>query len=307
MMKKRMMAVIGLSCITVLAACNNDEAANDNSTVAVVDGTEITETEFVNTLKQRYGNDTLEEMIQRHLLTEAAENADITDEQIEEELDKFRSNFGTENDEDLLELLRTQFNIEVDSMDTFVQEYIVPPLVLQDLASTDVEITEEQKQAYYEENQEQFPEQVEASHILVEDEETAQEVLDKLEAGEDFAELAQEYSIDPSGSNGGELGFFGRGQMVAPFEEAAFSMEIDEISGLVESEFGFHIIKVTDKKNSYEDFAEEVEQILIQEQSKTPEEVMDELLENANVDIKDPQFSDLFSKEDNEEEPAAAE
>lgn len=299
-MKKRMIAVIGLTCMVALAACNNDETASDNSTVAIIDGTEITETDFVDTLKQRYGNATLEEMIQRYILSEAAENVDISEEEIEEEVNKFRSNFGIEDDEELLELLRAQFKIEAESMDAFIQEYIVPPLVLQKLSSTDVEISEEQKQAYYEENKEQFAEQVEASHILVEDEATAQEVLDKLEAGEDFAELAKEYSIDGSGASGGELGFFGKGRMVPPFEEAAFSMEIDEISDPVQSDFGYHIIKVTGHKESYEDYAVEIEEILIKEQSKTPEEVMEELIDNANIDIKDPQFSDLFSKEESE-------
>lgn len=304
-MKKRLIAVISLACMTALAACNND-AASDNSTVATVNGTEITESEFVDTLKQRYGKDTLEEMIQRTVLNEAGEDVEVTDEEIEEELDNFRSNFGTENDEELLELLRTQFNIQADSMDTFVQEFIVPPLVLQKLTAADVEVTEEQMQAYYEENSEQFEEQVEASHILVEDETVAQEVLEKLEAGEDFAELAQEYSIDGSAANGGELGFFGKGRMVPPFEEAAFALAINEISDPVESDFGFHIIKVTDRKETFDDYKTDIEQLLTQQQSKTTDEVMEELIDNANIEIQDPQYSDLFSKEDSTEEAAPA-
>lgn len=94
----------------------------------------------------------------------------------------------------------------------------------------------------------QVQEQVWARHILVATEEEAQEVIERLEAGEAFGELAAELSQDTvSGAQGGNLGWFGRGQMVAPFEEAVFSLEIGEISEPVQSDFGWHVIQLIDR------------------------------------------------------------
>ena len=90
--------------------------------------------------------------------------------------------------------------------------------------------------------------QVRASHILVKTRSEALQIKKDIDNGGDFAYYAKTYSLCPSGQNGGDLGYFGRGQMVQPFENAAFEMNVGEVSEPVGTEFGWHLIKVTDKK-----------------------------------------------------------
>lgn len=125
-----------------------------------------------------------------------------------------------------------------------------------------VSVSDDEEAAFYGQNPQYFsqPEQVRASHILIQVKEDADDaakaeakkkieaVQKRLENGEEFSDLARELSEGPSGPNGGDLGYFGRGQMVKPFEDAVFNMEKGEISGIVQTQFGYHIIKLTDKK-----------------------------------------------------------
>lgn len=90
--------------------------------------------------------------------------------------------------------------------------------------------------------------EVRASHILVNTEQEAQNILAQIQAGKKFADLAKHFSTCPSGQRGGDLGFFGRGRMVREFEEAAFSMKKGQVSAPVKTPFGFHVIMVTDTK-----------------------------------------------------------
>ena len=87
--------------------------------------------------------------------------------------------------------------------------------------------------------------EVRASHILVKTEEEANELKNQIENGSSFAEIAQEKSLCPSGQNGGDLGYFGRGMMVKPFEDAAFALKEGEVSQPIQTQFGWHLIKCT--------------------------------------------------------------
>ena len=86
---------------------------------------------------------------------------------------------------------------------------------------------------------------VKASHILVKKHSEAKRILDELNSGADFTELAKKYSLCPSGKKGGSLGFFTHGQMVKEFERAAFSLRKGELSDVVKTQFGYHVIKRT--------------------------------------------------------------
>lgn len=91
-----------------------------------------------------------------------------------------------------------------------------------------------------------FAKKIKAAHILVSHEYEAKDVLKKLEAGESFESLARDFSICASAKEGGMLGEFGRGKMVASFEKAAFALQVGEISKIIRTQFGFHIIKRID-------------------------------------------------------------
>ena len=172
-----------------------------------------------------------------------------------ETLETFIETAGFEDEEQLRATLRE---------DKLLQQ------VTEELES-EIEVTDEEVEAAYEERQDEFaqPAQTCASHILLETVEDAEAVLTELEEGADFAEVAQERSTGPSAPQGGDLGCFGEGQMVAPFEEAALEAEIGEPVGPVETEFGQHVILVTERTEagtaSFEEVSEPLREQLIQE------------------------------------------
>ncbi|MBA7573789.1 Chaperone SurA [subsurface metagenome] len=169
-----------------------------------------------------------------------------------------------------------------------------------------VNITEEDARKYYSENQQQFeiPGQVRASHILIKPDTSdpnvepalakaaakakAEELLKQIKDGDDFAELALANSGCPSSARGGDLGFFSRGRMVPAFEEAAFALEVGQVSDIVETQFGYHIIKVTDRKDAsvtmFEQAKDDILKLLTQtRQAELAEEYIESLKAQANI------------------------
>lgn len=134
-----------------------------------------------------------------------------------------------------------------------------------------IDVSEEEAKEYYEANQQQYQKgaSMKAKHILTDSEETCSAVLASITSGEKtFEEAAKESSSCPSGANGGSLGEFGKGQMVKEFEDAAFAAEIGHVVGPVKTQFGFHLIKVEEKKEAvaapFEEVKDSVRMNLIQ-------------------------------------------
>lgn len=135
-----------------------------------------------------------------------------------------------------------------------------------------IEVTDEELKAYYEANQAQYQKgaTVSAKHILVASEEKCNEILATITSGEKaFEEAAQEFSTCPSGQRGGDLGAFGKGQMVPEFEQAAFAAEIGQVVGPVKTQFGFHLIKVEAKNepevSKFEEVKESIRRSVLQQ------------------------------------------
>jgi peptidyl-prolyl cis-trans isomerase C len=168
-------------------------------------------------------------------------------------------------------------------------------------------VTEEAVRAEYDKLVANFKpaEEIRASHILVATEDEAKAIKAQLDGGADFATIAKEKSIDPGAANGGDLGFFGKGMMVAPFEQAAYALtEIGQVSEPVQSQFGWHIIKLEEKRESspptFEQVAGQLQQQLLM---TTFDTTVAKLMEGVAIDIPDPALAAAVQAQT---EPAAA-
>ncbi len=244
---------------------DNDDVAD---VVAVVNGQDIAREELTAALYAQGAQETLDQLINRVLFQQEGDKLglEISDDDLDQEIQKFIDmNFQGSSD-DFYELLEL-YGIDKD---VFFEDTRFK-LLATELVLENYPITDDESRQFFEEYKYMFenPEQVEARHIVVDRLQEAEDVLDKLKAGEDFADLAAKYSKDASNKDtGGELGFFSRDMMAESFSDAAFSMEIGDISEPVATHFGYHIIQVTDKKEevkvNYEDVRDEVLDIMVE-------------------------------------------
>ena len=247
----------------------------------------------------------LDQMIEAELLYQDSRNQGVQVEpkEVDNQFNEIRQRFATEK----------EFDAAMDRMDlteAAVRQQIERGLAINTLVKTriadKITISEEESRKFYDAKPELFkqPEEVKASHILIkvapdadaDKKSAAEKKIEKIQArlkkGEDFADLARESSEGPSASKGGDLGYFKRGSMVKPFEDAAFALEVNQVSDLVETRFGYHLIKVFDKKPeqilAYADVKGELEQHLKQQKLKAEVDIyLDNLKKKAKIEKQD--------------------
>ncbi|WP_353762694.1 peptidylprolyl isomerase [Cytobacillus sp. T106] len=264
---------IGLGILVLILAAAGTAAffLSKEPAVASVGSESIKKEELYSLLVKQYGDEALEALVTDKIIEMEAkkEKVTISDKEKEEELKNLKESYGGEEG---FKAALEQSGVTEAGIAEDIEKY----LKTEKLLEPRIDLKEDEIKAYFDENKDQFAqqEQVKASHILVEDEATAKEVKSKLDKGEEFADLAKEYSTDASNAeSGGELGYFGKGEMEAAFEEAAFALKANEISGPVKTDYGYHIIKVEDKKEAkeavYEDSKETAKKALFDERMQT--------------------------------------
>ena len=161
-----------------------------------------------------------------------------------------------------------------------VEDRILLEAMVQELQKDRIAVSDEEIKEYWEKNEEEFtsPEQVRISHILVKRKSEAKKILNELREGANFEKLARKYSIDSiTAPRGGDLGYISRGEMIPAFEEAAFALENkNDISQIIETPFGYHLVKLTGKKETKNKTSEEIDYEI---RARIQNEKLDRLME----------------------------
>lgn len=164
----------------------------------------------------------------------------------------------------------------------------------------EAKVSDDEMKKFYEQNKDRFKsgEQVRASHILVKTEQEAKDVLAQLKSGGSFEELAKKYSKDNSASKGGDLGWFSKGAMVPEFDKAVFGLKEGELSGIVKTQFGYHIIKLTGKRPAgvrpFDEVKDQIKaNLLPAKQQEIFQKMKEDLKKGAKISIKEDALKDF--------------
>lgn len=308
-MKKNLLGAMLLSSTMMLAACTS------GSTVLTSDAGSITQEELYTALKAQSGSQVLQRLVLVKVLEKNVDDKAALKEEAEKEVATQMTQYGGE--ESLAQVLSQS---GFGSVDQYKETVYLNKLITAAVKKA-AEFTEEEIQAYYD----SWEPKITAQHILIEandqaDEETraaaeskAKELIKQLEGGADFAELAKANSADKgSAENGGTVGPFKRSDMVKEFSDAAFALENngDITKEPVKTQYGYHIIKLTDKpaKGTLEELRSTIEEEMIQGKladSAYIHEVISKLIQEANISIKDEALKDALKEFlPSEEKPA---
>lgn len=276
-MKKAMLALAATSVIA-LSACGT----SSSDKVVTSKAGDITKEDFYTQMKQQYGKQVLNNMVMEKVLIK---NYKVEDKDVDKKFDEMKKQYG-----DQFDTLLKQQGIKEETIKNGVRAQLAQEKAIEKTI-TDKELKDNYK-----------PE-IKASHILVKDEATAKKVKEELGQGKSFEELAKQYSEDTgSKEKGGDLGFFGPGKMVKEFEEAAYKLKKDEVSEPVKSQFGYHIIKVTDIKEpekSFEQSKADIKKEIVQKKTQDGEfmnDLMMKEIKKADVKVDDKDLKDLFEE-----------
>ncbi|MBW3003197.1 peptidylprolyl isomerase [Candidatus Woesearchaeota archaeon] len=232
----------------------------------------------------------LEQLItEKLLLQEAAKDQiTVTTSEIETSIDQLRQSTGQTVEE--FELSLEQQGITLDEFKEYYEKQLLVSKLLNKTILEELEVTDSEALEYYQKNLDLYlaeAPQAHAKHILVETKKEAEELIDKLDDGDNFADLAREYSLCPTASKGGDLGFFRREEMVKEFSDAAFELNIGEYTKEpVQTEFGWHVILREPRKIVFEDAKYSIKEALLEQKQKTALDIyLKQLRNNADVEI----------------------
>ncbi|MFH1406761.1 MAG: peptidylprolyl isomerase [Candidatus Omnitrophota bacterium] len=191
-------------------------------------------------------------------------------------------------------------NPEVRELFNEAKSKILVAKLVDDESRKITSVSDREMRTYYEENKSSFdmPERYRASHIMVDTQKEAQDILTSLKQGANFEELAKEKSTDPTKDRGGDIGYFAKGQLLPEFENTAMSLNVGEISGVVKSPIGYHIIKLTDKQDariaSFEEARPKIEALLIEQKRKEAfGELVKKLKDKSRIKINESALEQL--------------
>lgn len=268
---------------------------DDGDIVVVVNGEPITAFKFYAEMEKQVGAQILQNMIIESLIMQEVERLklSITDADIAQQLEMLRMQFPNEQ----------SFQYALMGMS---QENLYAQLKIQaalwKLGTRNVKVTEEEMKQYYEENKDDYkePETVRARHILVKTEEEAKKIIEALDAGEDFAELAKAHSLGGTKDRGGDLGYFSYEEMVPEFSAAAFALEVGQYTKEpVQTQFGYHVIKLEErneeKQYTLEEVKDSVQLAILSEKAASSQEIIQDLLKKAKFDWRWERYSNIFS------------